>query len=169
MHISIILGTAREGRQSEKVANYMAEQVKTAGFTTKILDVRDFRLEATTTEGPVVEKYRTEVKKADALVIVSPEYNHGYPGELKMMLDMAYDEYAGKMVGICGVSMGGWGGARVVEQLRLVLGAFGVVQIKEALYFSKVQDLFDEKGVIQDDSYDERVTKFLGQFKGTVK
>ena len=65
--------------------------------------------------------------------------------------------------------MGGLGGARVVEQLRLVLGAFGVVQVKEALYFSMVQDLFDEKGVIQDDSYDERVTKFLGQFKGTVK
>ena len=169
MYIPIILGTAREGRQSEKVAYYIEDKVKEAGITTKILDVRDFRTEATTTEGAIVKRYKNEITKAEALIIVSPEYNHAYPGELKMMLDMAYNEYSGKPVGICGVSAGGLGGARVVEQLRLVLAAFGMIQIKESLYFSNVESLFDTKGTIQDASYDERVVKFLKQLKEGVK
>lgn len=59
--------------------------------------------------------------RADGLVIVSPEYNHGYPGEMKLMLDQLYKEYNRKPVGICGVSSGALGGARMVEQLRLIL------------------------------------------------
>jgi NAD(P)H-dependent FMN reductase len=61
---------------------------------------------------------------ADGFIIVSPEYNHSYPGELKMLLDMLFSQYAHKPVGICGVSSGAWGGTRMVEQLRLVCLAF---------------------------------------------
>lgn len=165
MYIPIILGTAREGRQSEKVAKFMLQETIKADLETEIIDVRDFRIEATdnTEELPQAKKFSEKISKADGLIIVSPEYNHGYPGELKMMLDMLYEQYAKKPVGFCGVSAGGLGGARAVEQLRLVTIEFHMVPIREALYFSIVQDLFDKNGVIKDKSYYDRVKKFLDE------
>jgi NAD(P)H-dependent FMN reductase len=165
MYIPIILGTAREGRQSEKVAKFMHQETIKAGLETEIIDVRDYRIEATdnTEKIPQAKKLAEKIIKADGLIIVSPEYNHGYPGELKMMLDMIYNQYAKKPVGICGVSAGGLGGARMLEQLRLVCVEFRMVPIREAVYFSIVQDLFDNKGVIKDSSYYNRVKKFLDE------
>lgn len=165
MYIPIILGTARKGRQSEKVANYIESRVLKTDIETKIIDVRDYRLEATdnTGEPEVAKKWKKIVIKADGFILVAPEYNHAYPGELKMMLDMLYTEYKRKPIGICGVSGGGLGGVRAVEQLRLLAVNFGMVPLQEALYFSIVQDLFDEQGAIKDSSYDERVKKFLDE------
>ena len=165
MYIPIILGTARKGRQSEKVANYILQQVLKTDIETEIIDVRDYRLEATdnTGEPEVAKKWKKIVVKADGFILVSPEYNHAYPGELKMMLDMLYAEYKRKPIGICGVSGGGLGGARAVEQLQVLLVGLGMVPLQGALYFSNVQDLFDEQGAIKDPSYDERVKKFLDE------
>ena len=77
------------------------------------------------------------------------------------MLDMIYDEYARKPVGICGVSAGSTGGARMVEQMRLTAIEFKMVPIREAIYFASVRSLFNEAGEIQDSSYAERTAKFL--------
>lgn len=165
MYIPIILGTARKGRQSEKVANYMLQETTKLGLNSEIIDVRDYRIEATDNikELPQAIKLAEKINKADALIIVSPEYNHGYPGELKMMLDMLYEEYFYMPVGFCGVSAGGLGGARAVEQLRQVAIELHLVPIREALYFSTVQNLFDENGNIKDDSYSKRIKTFLAE------
>jgi len=166
MNIPVILGTARVGRQSEKVANFILEEVKKAGIETEIIDVRDLRIEATDNTGnvPQAKRLSPKIEKADAFIIVSPEYNHGYPGELKMMLDLLYDQYAGKPVGFCGVSAGGLGGARVVEQLRQVVIELHMLPIREALYFPAVQNLFDEKGTMKDPvSYKDRIKSFLDE------
>ncbi len=166
MYIPVILGTARIGRQSEKVANFILEEVKKAGFESELIDVRDFRIDATdnTQELPQAKKLSPKMEKADAFIIVTPEYNHGYPGELKMMLDLLYAQYAKKPVGFCGVSAGGLGGARCVEQLRQVIVELHMVSIREALYFPVVQDLFDDKGKIKNPaSYQKRVKTFLDE------
>ena len=165
IYIPIILGTAREGRQSEKVAKFMLAEVRKAGLASEVLDVRDFRIKATDGTGklPQAKKFATKIKKAASLIIVSPEYNHGYPGELKMMLDLLYREYFHKPVGFCGVSAGGMGGIRAVEQLRQVSIEFHMVPIREALYFSTVQDLFDKNGKIKDESYYKKTQVFLNE------
>ena len=168
MNIPIILGTAREGRQSEKAANYMLQQAKEANIdseiiNTEFLDVRDYRIAATGEQTPAVKAFSEKITQADGLIIVSPEYNHGYPGELKMMIDMLYKEYNRKPIGICGVSAGALGGARVVEKLRLVAIELQMVPIREAIYFPKIQELFDENGNIKDESYGERVKAFLDE------
>ncbi len=165
MYIPIILGTARQGRQSEKVANFMLQEVSKAAIESEILDVRDYRVEATsrTKESLEADRLAEKINKADAIIIVSPEYNHGYPGELKMMLDLLYEEYSAKPVGFCGVSAGVLGGSRAVEQLRLVSIELHMVPIREAMYFSTVQNLFDDKGEIKDDAYHNRVTTFLNE------
>lgn len=171
MYIPIILGTARSGRQSVKVARYMLKQVKAAGLQTELLDVRNYRLPATdrTLKSAVAKKYSQKIKKAAGLIVVSPEYNHGYPGELKMMLDMLYEEYFYKPIGICGVSSSYLGGARMVEQLRQVFVELHMFNSREALYFPNVQDLFDNAGKIKDSSYAQRVKVFINELLKLVK
>ena len=90
------------------------------------------------------------------MVIISPEYNHGYPGELKLLLDNAYDVYEGKPVAICGVSNGPIGGARMAEQLKLVLSAFQMMIINAAVYFANVNELFETSGEIKNTEYWEK-------------
>lgn len=165
LFIPVILGTAREGRRSENAARFVFEEMKKReGIETEFLDVRDFRLPATDDSGvtEVAKKLAAIIGRADGFIIVSPEYNHGYPGELKMMLDMSDGEYARKPIAICGVSSGTTGGARMMEQLRSVILDLGAVPMLEAVYFTKVKELFDESGAIKDaSSYQRRVAEML--------
>lgn len=166
LYIPVILGTAREGRRSEKAARFVFEEIKKRPeIESELIDVRDFRLPATdnTEESEIAKALGEKISRADGYVIVSPEYNHGYPGELKMMLDMLYTQYARKPVAICGVGSGGMGGVRAVEQLRLVAIEFHMLPIQPAVYFSNVKTLFDEQGNITDPSYTERVKKLLDE------
>jgi NAD(P)H-dependent FMN reductase len=162
MYLPIILGTAREGRQSEKVARFMLAEVKNKGAESEILDVRDYRMEATdnTKKSEKAKMLAERMGKAYGLVMVSPEYNHGYPGELKMMLDLLYEEYRGKPALICGVSRGVFGGTRMVEQLRLVCIGLGMIPVSDALYFSNVEE-FDENGT--NERYKKSAEKALGE------
>ena len=156
LYIPIILGTAREGRRSENAAKFVLQEFqKVRNVETELIDVRDYAAKATDNSGKTEEAQRFAEKatRADGFIVVAPEYDHGYPGELKMMLDMLYKEFNRKPVGICGVSAGGTGGVRVVEQLRLVAIEFQMVPIREAIYFSNVHKLFDEDGNITDESY----------------
>ncbi len=163
MYIPIILGTARQGRQTEKAAGYMLGEVSSAGIKTELIDVKEYRTEATdnTQKSEQAKKLAEKIENADAVTIVSPEYNHGYPGELKMMLDLLYQQYFQKPVGFCGVSAGPLGGARAIEQLRQVAIELHMIPIREAIYFPTIQNLFDEKGSIKDKTYSERVKVFL--------
>ncbi len=163
MFIPIILGTAREGRQSEKIANFVLEVVKKAGHESSIIDARDYRLPATdnTGEPEPAKKLAGIVSRADSLIIVCPEYNHGYPGELKMLLDLLYEEYAGKKVGLCGVSMGPLGGARGLQALKLTLLALSLIPVVQAVYFPNVTELFDASGRIKDVSFEKNVKGML--------
>ena len=171
MYIPIILGTAREGRQSEKVANFVLKETIANNFESEILDVRDYILQVVKDREELLPLKELEEKilKADALIIVSPEYNHSYPGELKMMLDLFYKQYFYKPVGICGVSSGSFGGARMIKHLQQVCTALHMLPIGESLYFSKVQELFDDNGRIQDEKYKERIIKFLDELTVVAK
>jgi len=171
LNIPIILGTARKGRQSEKVANYMLEQAKAAGITTQLVDVRDFRLEATdnTEKSALAKKWEKIVLKSDGFIIVCPEYNHSYPGELKMMLDMLWKQYNRKPVGVCTVSAGPWAGTRVKEHLLQLIVAFNMVPLNNTMMFPMVQDQFNEDGIIKDKEYDKRAAGFLEELMWYAK
>lgn len=145
-HITLLLGTAREGRLSEHVAHFLLEKLKIdSRFDIELVDVRDHLILATIaswTESDKASPWREIVKKSDAFIIVSPEYNHGYPGELKLLLDRANKEYFGKPVLMCGVSNGPFGGARMIEHIIPILRQLGMVPLVETLYFPHVSELF---------------------------
>lgn len=171
IYIPIILGTSRKGRQSEKVARFLYQEVLKKKIKSEIIDVRNFKPEKTDNTGKTdqAKKLAQKITRADALIIVTPEYNHGYPGELKMTLDLLYEEYFYKPVGICGVSAGILGGSRAVEQLRLVMIELHMIPIREALYFPLVQNLFNSKNEITDNTYYEKVNNFTKELISFIK
>jgi NAD(P)H-dependent FMN reductase len=161
--IPVILGTTRKGRASENVARFVFEEVKKReGVETELIDLCDLKF-ATDDAGEAIKdsRFSATVERADGLVLVVPEYNHGYPGLLKHALDSNLKEYIHKAVGVCGVSAGGFGGARMIENLLPVLRELGLVTIFWDGNFSGAHELFDEKGKILDAAYVKRIDQFL--------
>jgi NAD(P)H-dependent FMN reductase len=165
LFIPIILGTARQGRESEHVAHLVFEQTKKrAKVETELIDVRNIPMRLDDAGEQMKDPaFSATIERCDGLIIVTPEYNHGYPGLLKHALDMNLKEYIHKSVGICGVSAGPMGGARVIENLLPVMRELGLVAIFEDVNFGHVRKLFDEQGKLLDQNYIERVEKFLNE------
>ncbi|HJR06489.1 MAG TPA: NADPH-dependent FMN reductase [Pyrinomonadaceae bacterium] len=163
LFIPVILGTPREGRKSEHVARFVFGEVKKlSGVESELIDVRELNF-PTTDAGEAIKDagFSSACQRADALVIIAPEYNHGYPGMLKHALDTNLKEYIHKAVGVCGVSAGGFGGTRVIENLLPVLRELGLMAIFTDVNFSKVGKIFDESGALLDESYIKRTAGFL--------
>jgi NAD(P)H-dependent FMN reductase len=163
LFIPVILGTVRKGRASENVAKFVFEEIKKRpDVTTELIDLRDLKL-ATDDAGEAIKdpKFSATIEHADGLVLVVPEYNHGYPGMLKHVLDSNLKEYIHKAAGICGVSAGGFGGTRMIQNLLPVLRELGLVTIFWDGNFSGAQKLFDAEGKLLDQSYVSRIDKFL--------
>lgn len=166
LFIPVILGTARPGRRSAAVAALVADALKTRGALTEIVDVADFGLTGTgvSADGRL-DAYRETVAAADGFVIVTPEYNHGYPGELKLLLDSDYAGYVRKPVGFVSVSSGLLGGARVVEQLRQIAAAFRMVPVAPGVHVSNVEDALDARGRFVDASLDAVLQDLLDEIE----
>src|SRR5256714_4305916 len=158
LFIPLILGTARQGRESEHVAQFVFEQTrKRAGVETELIDVRQLPMKLDDAGEQMKDpKFSATIDRCDGLIIVTPEYNHSFPGLLKHALDMNLKEYIHKAVGICGVSAGPIGGARVIENLLPVMRELGLVTIFEDVNFGSVGQLFDQQGKLLDDSFVRR-------------
>src|SRR5437016_12114453 len=103
LFIPLILGTARQGRESENVAQLVFEQTKKrAGVETELIDVRKLPMKLDDAGEQIKDPVFSEtIDRSDALIIVTPEYNHSFPGLLKHALDMNLKEYIHKAIGIC--------------------------------------------------------------------
>jgi NAD(P)H-dependent FMN reductase len=165
LFLPVVLGTARQGRASENVAGFVhGEVIQRSGVTTELIDIRKLNLSNQDAgEGLKDSAFSAAMERADGLILVVPEYNHGYPGLLKHVLDTNLKEYIHKPVGICGVSAGGFGGTRVIQNLIPVMRELGLVTIFWDGNFSGAQKLFDDAGTILDPSYTGRIDKFLNE------
>ena len=165
LFIPVILGTPRRGRMSAHAAQLMWAQIeKRPGLTTELIDVARLPIPVDDAGEAVKDPDLSEtMNRADGLVIVAPEYNHGYPGLLKHVLDTNLKEYVHKAVGVVGVSAGIFGGARVIQNLIPVMRELGLVQIFWDVNFTMVQGRFDESGKLLDESFLPRIEKFLDE------
>jgi NAD(P)H-dependent FMN reductase len=165
LFIPVILGTARQGRESDHAARFVFEQTKKrAGVETEFIDVRTLPMKLDDAGEQMKDpKFAATIERCDGLIIVTPEYNHSFPGLLKHALDMCLKEYIHKAVGICGVSAGGFGGARVIESLLPVMRELGLVTIFEDVNFAKIGSLFDDRGNLLDQNFVGRVDTFLNE------
>jgi len=164
--LPIIIGTPRQGRLTEPAANFVCGQVsKRSDIETELIDIRKIPIRMDDAgEALKDSQFCATVERADGLIIVAPEYNHSFPGLLKHVLDTNLKEYIHKAVGICGVSAGPFGGARMIQSLLPVLRELGLVTIFSDVYFGTAGKLFDPAtGKITDPAYTRRVEKFLDE------
>lgn len=144
LRIKIIVGSTRQGRFSEKPAQWIFEEAKKLeGVKVELLDLRDYPMpffddpmSPSMAKGQyaneTVKKWADKINDGDAFIIVSPEYNHGYSAVLKNALDVIYPEWNRKPVGF--VAYGGAMGARSVEQLRQVAVELQMAPIRNAVH-----------------------------------
>lgn len=167
LFLPIILGTNRKERKSVFVAKWLMEEMGKRGeIETRLFDVKDFALPQDD-YGTVIKdafpEWKNSIIRADGLVIVSPEYNHGYPGALKSVLDLLLKEYIHKSVAFVGVSAGPWGGTRVIEAMVPMVRELGLAATFADLNFPVVQNKFDQDGVLLDKAYEQRANDFLDE------
>ncbi|MEQ1604271.1 MAG: NAD(P)H-dependent oxidoreductase [Pyrinomonadaceae bacterium] len=167
LFIPLILGTPRKARESEQVAKWVLSKIEERDdIESKFFDVRDFDLprdDYGTEIGSDFPEWRDAIIRADGLVIVTPEYNHGYPGALKSVLDLLLKEYIHKAVAFVGVSSGPWGGTRVIEAMVPMVRELGLAVTFSDLNFPSVKSKFDADGNLLDAAYDNRVTGFIDE------
>ncbi|MGZ9058046.1 MAG: NADPH-dependent FMN reductase, partial [Burkholderiaceae bacterium] len=154
-------------RRSVHAARWLHGVISTRpDIETELFDVADFALPQDDYGLDIKHQFpnwRDAIIRADGLIIASPEYNHGYPGALKSVLDLLLKEYVHKAVALVGVSAGAWGGTRVIEAMVPMVRELGLAVTFTDLHFPAVQSKFDESGKLLDDAYTTRVQGFLDE------
>jgi NAD(P)H-dependent FMN reductase len=165
LSIPVILGTTRKGRMSAHAARFMLGQIeKRDGIKTELIDISKLPMPIDDAGEAIKDpRFSEKMMMADALVIVTPEYNHSFPGLLKHILDSCLKEYIHKAAGIVGVSAGPFGGVRVIQDLLPVIRELGLVNIFWDVNFGNVAKAFDESGNLLDQAFVGRADKFLNE------
>lgn len=161
LFIPVLLGTTRPKRESLKVAQLVTkvgEEIE--DITVQLVDPQDYNFPFDGNDEENKDpKYTKLTADADAFFIVTPEYNHSFPGTLKRMLDSELSNYIHKPVAFAGVSNGIFGGARAIEELVPTVRELGLVVTFSDVYFPQVQNLFNEDGTIKDEGYIRRIKR----------
>lgn len=167
LNLPVLLGTNRKMRNSEHVANWLVgEMRKRSEIETRLFDAAAFQMpqdDYGTGIKDLFPEWRDAIKQADGLVIVAPEYNHGYPGILKSILDTLLKEYIHKSVALVGVSAGPWGGTRVIEAMVPMVRELGLAVTFSDLNFPSVQKVFSVDGELLDPAFEKRAQGFLDE------
>lgn len=159
MNIKIILASTRQGRFGDKPAQWILDLVKKSeGVNVELLDLKEWELPPFTEPVPpsmMTGEYRTpeinrwaeKIKEADGFIMVTPEYNHGYPSSLKNNIDYLAREWYKKPVAF--VSYGAAGGVRAVEQLRQVIVQLQMAPVSGAVHIMSPWLLTNEDGSLK--------------------
>jgi NAD(P)H-dependent FMN reductase len=142
----------------------VAQIAKREGVVTELIDISKLPMPVDDAgDGVKDPEFSAKMAQADALVIVTPEYNHSFPGLLKHVLDSCLKEYIHKAAGIVGVSAGPFGGTRVIQDFLPVIRELGLVNIFWDVNFGNVSKVFDESGKLLDEAFVARADKFLNE------
>lgn len=156
--IAVVIGATREGRVSDKLANWAAKEVAKKAEV-EVLDLRDYpmpfldeaispRYNPERQPAPEVKKWLDKVAEFDGYVFVTPEYNRSTSAVLKNAIDVLAYEMENKPVAL--VAHGSSGGAQAVANLRMALPGVGAVTVPQALFFTdRVGEAIDDEGVLK--------------------
>jgi NAD(P)H-dependent FMN reductase len=160
--LKIIMGSTRDGRAGQAVMEWVQRRAESRGdFDVELLDLRDWKLpmfaETLATVGDfsnptyselIVRDWNRTIADGDAVIFITPEYNHSFSGEIKNAIDNVFASYAlrNKPAGMIAYSGGPVSGARAVEQLALVLLEAEMVPIRNSVLVANVNAAFGENG-----------------------
>lgn len=159
----MIVGSVRVGRFAPVVAEWFLRRAREhQAFDVGVLDLADIALPADLSGTPESDAFRERVDAAEAFVMVTPEYNHGYPAALKNAIDSAKEQWRAKPVGF--VSYGGLsGGLRATEQLRQVVAEVHMVSIRQTVSFHQARKRFGPDGETEDGAAIDGSARLLEQ------
>ena len=171
-HIAIISSSVRTGRNSHRVALYFqAYLLKNSLATAEILDLSVYqfpvfteRLQYLPSPSPDALEFAGKIKKADGVMIVTPEYNGGYPASIKNAIDLLYAEWDHKPIAIATVSDGIFGGTQVITSLLFTLWKMHAWVIPAMFPVPNVEKNFSETGHPIKPATDDRARIFLNEF-----
>lgn len=148
LKVAIVTGSTRPGRSGEAVARWVLDIAQNRGDATfELVDIRDYNLPLLDEPippsmgrytKPHTRSWSAKIDSFDAYVFVTPEYNHAPSGALKNAMDYLYREWNNKAVGFVGY--GSAGGARAVEQLRLIVGELQMADVRAQVMLSLFTD-----------------------------
>ena len=173
MKIAIISSSTRTGRQSHKVALGLELALsKFEHISTEVIDLKAANLpvfedtmEKAITNKDEIQTLHAQLTSADALIVVTPEYNGNYSSALQNMVDhYPKSTFAKKAVGIVTVTTGPLGGMRAALHLQQFILAFGAIPSPQMLLVATVQNKFDELGNLIDENFSKNIQSFLNEF-----
>lgn len=168
--ISILSASVRTGRKSNRAAIYFKnyiEENKIAAAEIIDLDKYQFpifneRLKFLKAPSDSILEFADKIKRADAVLIATPEYNGGYPAALKNVIDLLNDEWYHKPIGFITVSAGAFGGSQVIISLQFILWKMKALTVPAMFPVAKVEEIFDENGKpIDKAAIDKRAASFM--------
>lgn len=179
LNVAVILGSTRPNRVSEPVGRWLLEQAsKMEGWKAELVDLRDWPLpfyqevsSVMQLKGeysiPLAKEWSKKIASMDAFIVIAPEYNHGYPAVLKNAFDYLYPEWNNKPIAYAGY--GSAGGARSIEQLRLVAGELQLHDIREALHIMNVWSLVKDETFHPEEFHEKKMGALLAQLDWWAK
>lgn len=176
--IAIISSSIRTGRASHRVVLYFKNYLQSNNMATvQMLDLNEYkfpvfdeRLKFQQEPSEAMLDFARHIKNADGVIIVTPEYNGGYPASLKNVVDLLYDEWYRKPVAVSTVSNGVFGGSQVITSLQFSLWKIRAWTVPAMFPVPKVQDAFDESGNPTDQAgMDKTAETFINELMWCVE
>jgi NAD(P)H-dependent FMN reductase len=153
LNLAVIIGSVRDGRFGPTVANWFLSRVE-GPFEVDVIDVADVRLplnmpsygeQPSADTAEVLAELTPRLERADAFVVITPEYNHSYPASLKNLIDWHFTQWQAKPVAL--VSYGGQSGGRhAIEHLRHVFAELHAMTLRDTISITKYFEQFGEDG-----------------------
>jgi NAD(P)H-dependent FMN reductase len=175
MNIMVILGSSREGRRGEHAARWVAATTaEREGIQVDFVDTRELHLpfydEVSSIESlegnfrhPEGKAWGERVAKADAFIVVFPEYNRGIPAILKNAIDYAWAGWNYKPISYVSYSNGPWGGTRATEQMKLVSIGVRALPLPSAVHIPLINEAFDDQGTLLNDKLTGSIDRLLNE------
>lgn len=169
-HIAIISASVRDGRKSHNVALHLQKTLLATSNTVDLLDLREFdfplfheRLKFMKEPPVKVVEFAERIRKAEGVIIVTPEYNGSFPASLKNVVDLLTDDWKGKPVSICTASGGAFAGTQVMVELLFPLWKIKAWVLHSSMQVPKVQEQFSEDGTVlmDQEGWERRTQVFL--------
>jgi NAD(P)H-dependent FMN reductase len=169
MNIVILSTSIRNGRKSHRAALYLNDYINSeTKANAEIFDLleADFplfreRLQFLDNPPTGAVEYANKIDSADAIIVVSPEYNGGYPAAFKNAFDFLYSQWLGKPIGLVSASSGRFGGSQVIQKLQLLYTKLGAQVMGPGVSIAFVDKAFGENGEIQDEQVESAMKKYV--------
>ncbi|RFM27649.1 NADPH-dependent FMN reductase [Deminuibacter soli] len=173
MHIVILSASVRQGRSSHRVARFFNQFIPAhyQQASVELVDLKDYdfplfeeRLKFMDNPSGNILSFAQKIKQANGVIIVTPEYNGGYPASLKNVTDLLYDEWRRKPIALVTVSAGPFGGTQVMTSLLFTLWKIGAWVVPAMYPVPRVDEAYNENGdPVDKEATEKKAKRFLNE------